>query len=346
MEKGSITKAALMALILVTACVVIWEIYVRQKGFDHSFDDDTSLWSDKRAMVYEPQDKATVFIGSSRIKFDLDIETWESITGDHAIQLACVGSSPIPTLKDLANDNDFKGKLVVDVTEPLFFSMSPFNASTPDKNIKFYHNRTPAQRLSFQLDKKLESRFVFLDKDRLSLNAVLDRMQIPSRAGVFVEPIFPADFGRSKQSRQEYMTDKFVADTNMQNEVKGIWNFFRSLSKDPPVSGRNLDSILTDVKVAVNKIKARGGDVIFVRTPSSGPMLKGEMMGFPRDVYWNKLLEFTGCKGIHFADYPGIDRFICPELSHLSQKDAIVFTKKFIQILSEKGWKFIKPIQQ
>lgn len=46
--------------------------------------------------VVWPPDKSTVFIGSSRIKFDLDIDTWEGITGDHAIQLACVGSTPIP----------------------------------------------------------------------------------------------------------------------------------------------------------------------------------------------------------------------------------------------------------
>ncbi|MBK6635955.1 MAG: hypothetical protein IPG38_18215 [Chitinophagaceae bacterium] len=99
-------------------------------------------------MVYEPADKSTVFIGSSRIKFDLDIPTWEQITGDHAIQLACVGSSPVPVLEDLANDKQFAGKLVIDVTEGLFFQKAP-NVETPLKNLKYYKEWTPAQKGQF-----------------------------------------------------------------------------------------------------------------------------------------------------------------------------------------------------
>ncbi|MEP7164116.1 MAG: hypothetical protein ABI741_05440 [Ferruginibacter sp.] len=331
---------------MVATSVITWEFYVRNKGFDASFDDDPSLWSDKRKMVYEPPDKATVFIGSSRIKFDLDINTWENITGDHAIQLACVGSTPVPFLESLANDKNFKGKLVVDVTEVLFFSTSPNNRETPDRNIKFYNEETPAQKVSFQLDHLLESKLVFLDKDRLSLNAQLSNLHIPNRAGVFEFPIFPPDFGRVKFSRQEYMTERFVADSNQQNQVRGIWDFFRKNTKDPPAAGGKLDSIFANVKNCVDKIKARGGQVLFVRTPSSGPFLMGEKMGFPREKYWDRLLAITNCPGIHFADYPAIANFVCPEFSHLSQPDAIVFTKNFIKILSEeKGWKFPQNIQ-
>ena len=142
------------------------------------------------------------------------------------------------------------------------------------------------------------------------------------------------------------MTDKFSADTVEQNKVKAIWDGFRKMSKDPPASGGKLDSILTRVKLAVDKIKARGGQVLFVRTPSSGAYLMGEKMGFPREKYWDRILSVTNCPGIHFADYPAIDHFICPEFSHLSLQDGVVFTKNLIKILSEeKGWKFPKPIQ-
>ena len=40
------------------------------------------------------------------------------------IQLAIEGNSPLPVLEDLAADENFKGNLVVDVTEGLFFSSS------------------------------------------------------------------------------------------------------------------------------------------------------------------------------------------------------------------------------
>lgn len=343
MTAPSFAKAGILMLILVTTSVVSWEFYVRSKGFDKSYDDEGSLWSNKRAMVYDPTGKTTVFIGSSRIKFDLDIPTWEAITGDHAVQLACVGSTPIPVLQNLANDEKFKGKLVVDVTEILFFSTAPNNSETPEKNIKYYKEQTPAQWASFNLNHFLESQFVFLDKDRLSLNAQLNNLHIPNRPGVFQFPIFPPDFGRVNFNRQEYMTERFINDTNQQNQVKGIWDFFRKMSKEPPASGIKLDSILFSVKTAVDKIKARGGQVLFIRTPSSGPFLMGENMGYPREKYWERILATTNCPGIHFADYPAIAHFECPEFSHLKQSDAILFTKDFIRILQEeKGWKFSK----
>jgi hypothetical protein len=66
----------------------------------------------------------------------------------------------------------------------------------------------------------------------------------------------------------------------------------------------------------------------------------GEQKGFPREKYWDRLLSFTNSPGIHFADYPPIAHFVCPEWSHLSPQDAATFTTHFISLLEEKGWKF------
>src|SRR5919107_2937306 len=106
-QKRLFLKAGILALVLVSAFLASWELYLRHQGRGISYDDGGSLWSDKRKRVYEPIDKATVFIGSSRIKYDLDIPTWKKITGDEPIQLANVGSSPLPMLYDLADDTNF-----------------------------------------------------------------------------------------------------------------------------------------------------------------------------------------------------------------------------------------------
>jgi hypothetical protein len=341
MESPSFAKAALLMLVLVIISFVSWELYLRNKGIGISYDDGKELWADKRAKVYAPEDKATVFIGSSRNKYDLDINTWESMTGDHPIQLAIEGMSPLPVLDDLANDKNFKGKLVIDFTEILFFSTADQNLGDPKERIKYFNDRTPAQRFSFEVNHALEAKLVFLDKDNLSLNALLEKTNIPSRPGVFVMPVFPLDFGRVKFSRQDFMTPRFLSDTNLQNKVKDIWVFFRKASKEPPASGHKLDSIIATVKTDIDKIRARGGKVIFVRTPSSGPFWQGEQMGFPREKYWDRVLQETGCDGIHFKDYPPIANFQCPEFSHLSPSDAIVFTRNLVDILQkEKGWTF------
>ncbi len=340
MENNSLLKSAVLTLVIVITVVTFWEISLRRSGVTLTYDDGPPLWSNKRAMVYEPKDKAVVFIGSSRIKYDLDIPTWNKITGIHAIQLAVEGSSPRPALEDLANDPNFKGRLIVDVTEGLFFSNAPPNVETPNKFVKYFHDETPAQKASFFLNKPLESQFVFLDKDYFSLNGQLDALEIPSRPGVFMMPTFPINFSCTSFDRQEYMTSTFATNTNQLNKVKGNWQFFASLSKGaPPMSEKELNSIFESVRKAIDKIKARGGEILFVRTPSSGPYLQGENMGFPREKYWNKLLAVTNCPGIHFLDYPTINHFVCPEFSHLTRPDAITFTKHFIEILeNDKGW--------
>lgn len=352
MESKNLAKAAILTLVLVAVTITSWEFYLRSKGIKVSYDDGKELWSDKRAMVYEPNDKATVFIGSSRNKYDIDIATWQSLTGDHAIQLAIEGESPLPILDDLANDKNFKGKLVVDVTEGLFFSTSPHNLTEPKDRIEYYKKYTPAQRASFLVNHVLESQFVFLDKDYFSLNALLDRLPIPKRKDVFALPCdCPMDFGPVTFDRQDIMTNKFLTDTTLQNQVKGLWDFYRKMAPPMPPPGPKLDSamasakaeqdsILAIVKTDVDRIKARGGEIIFVRTPSSGPYLMGEKMVFPRDKFWNRILAATNCPGIHFEDYPATAHFQCPEFSHLKPADAIVWTKNLVQILEEKGWRF------
>jgi len=333
MQTNSPAKAAILALLLVLTFLVSWEFYLRHKGVVADYDDGPELWAHVRGQVYEPSDKAVVFIGSSRIKYDLDVETWESLTHTHAIQLAMVGSSPRPMLTDLADDPNFKGKLVVDVTEVLFFSKR--GKEHPTAGIAYYKGRTPAQKASFYLDKPIESRLAFLNESHYAINGLIGRMHIPDRPMVYPFLDFPLGFDVTSYDRQTKMSADFVADTNRQNQVKAIWGLLRG-DPTPPMSGKPLDSLIQSVTRDVAKIKARGGDVIFTRTPSNGFFLMAEHHMYPREAYWNRLLKETGCKGIYYADYPGTANLVCPELSHLTPKDAVVYTTNLVNILKQE----------
>jgi hypothetical protein len=343
MRTNSIIRAGWLAIILSLIVISWWEFHLRNNGNKISYDDNEAMWAHYRGKVYEPSDESTVFLGASRIKFDLDIPTWQNITGNHVIQLANVGSDPVPYLMDLADDINFKGNLVVDVTEEIFFSdFSPEDVKT-DKKINYYKKITPTQRFSFQVNRFLESQFVFLDEDRFSINSMLDELPVSSRPGVFLDPLFPDDFGKVNFNRQSYMTPKFIEDTSLQNKVKDNWVFLSKVMIGPPPSPGKLDSFCNMIKVATDKIKGRGGQVLFLRTPSSGPMLEGEKKGFSKSKYWDKLISVTGCPGIFYADYPGLSNFVCPEWSHLKPADAVIFTKELIKILQkDMGWTFNK----
>jgi hypothetical protein len=340
MQPTSSSKSALLALGIVLTFVISWELYIRHKGVVLDYDDGPELWSNNRAMVYEPADKATVFIGSSRIKFDLDIATWQTLTGNHAIQMALVGSDPRPCLHDLANDPNFKGKLMVDVTEAIFFSND--GGSSPNAAIEYYKKRTLAQRAGFEINHLLESQFVFLNTGHFSLNVFLDSLHFKNRKGVFPTVPWPANFSMVTFDRQNKMVDKFLADTIERNQIRWIWTCFGRDNYTPQIiTGKALDTIMNSVKADADRIKARGGEVIFLRTPSNGPDLAEEKKYYPRNKYWDRLLTVTRCKGIHFADYPVIDQLICPEYSHLTPKDAVIYTQNLVSILKkEQIWKY------
>ena len=342
MKEPNLKKAGILALMIVVIVISCWEAYLRTSGVPIDYDDGPELWSDKRAMVYEPIDRETVFIGSSRNKYDIDIDTWKSITGEYAIQLSVEGNSPLPVLDDLADDENFKGKLIVDVTERLFFSTLGNNIDEPAEYVAYYKKQTPAQHFSFLVNHFLEDKFVFLDKGFLSLNSMLSKLPVPKRKGKSFEPFeYPFEASRIKFNRQNYMMEKFIADTVLQNHVKTIWEFYEKRNKEAPASGNKLDSFFTAIKTSCDKIKERGGKVLFLRTPSSGYYWEIETKNFPREKYWNQLLAYTNCPGIHFKDYVSTASLICPETSHLGPEQAIYFTKNFIQILNEqKLWNF------
>jgi hypothetical protein len=344
MDASNLIKAGILTVILIVASLTCWEIYLRSKGYPISYDDDASLWSTKRIKVYQPSDAATVFIGSSRIKYDLDIPTWENITGDKVIQLSMVGTSPRPFLEDLANDKNFKGKLIIDITEGLFFGRNKKRSEKTSTEFEDYYKKwTPAQKFSSYVDYGIESGFVFLEKNKFSLNTLLDELPIANRKGVFNRPIFPKGFGMNTSERQNFMDEEFLRDTSQQKHQQRNWAMLGNFEKTPGISGDSLTAIFKEVKNNIDKIKARGGKILFIRTPSSGDYRDGEKIAYPRDKYWDKLLVYTNTPGIYFEDYPETDHFICPEWSHLSPKDAVVYTKDLIKILiEEKSWEFPK----
>lgn len=217
------------------------------------------LWSIKRKEIYTPINEATVFIGPSRIKFDLDIPTWESITGEKALQLSFVGTSPRPLLDDLAKDEKFAGKVIIDITEGIFFDRKESMANhSADKAVEFYKDWTPAERFSSSLNNILETNLIFLDKDKFSLNALLRDIELPKRKGVFMMPLFPRGFEMCHASRQNFMTADFVRDTVLHNRQIAAWRYFGDFEKGTAVKGDSLTAIFKKVKVSIDKDNRKG----------------------------------------------------------------------------------------
>jgi hypothetical protein len=115
----------------------------------------------------------------------------------------------------------------------------------------------------------------------------------------------------------------------------------KRMARIAPASAGKVDTIIMTMKTCIDKISARGGQVIFLRPPSQGPVYTSEMKRFPRQKFWQRVLDETKTPGLHFEDYAGLSQYKCPELSHLSPADAVKFTSALINILhTEQHWKF------
>jgi hypothetical protein len=340
MRASPYVKAGLLALGLLIGFVTVWEVYLRGQDFGISYNDDEALWAHHRQRIYRATAANPVVIGSSRIKFGLDQSTWEATTGAAPVQLAMVGTSPRPLLADLARDPDFKGTVLVGITEGLFFAPS---GSPPEaqalKATAFYPKWSIAGRAGFSLNRLLESRLLFLDEERFSLRAMLKELPVSNRPEVFAIPAFPVEFVTSDFNRQTSITPAFLADTALQNKQRAIWMYIFTKAPKMPMPDSVLTGIFRSVASDVAKIRERGGQVLFVRMPSTGAVYELEKVAFAREKYWDRLLAETGAPGIHFADYPQLSGYACPEWSHLSPADASTFTADLIRIIEQKtGW--------
>lgn len=345
MQFNFFAKAGAMAFCISMIFLFSWENYWRKKGFIISANDDKIAWAGKRKQVYLSPGEGTVFIGGSRIKFDIDIPTWKKLTGEQAIQLAMVGTPARTILLDLAKDKNFKGKVLVDVAEAQMFSADTVRRDKSARDaLKYYHGETPAQKVSAAVNNFLESNMVFLEEGKLGLNNLLYELPLQDRKGVppRVLPV-PKEYAYNTFDRQSVFTNRFLADTSWQHKQIATWNRtgVASMSLQPIFKGDSLRMLFAQLKAAVDQITVRGGTVAFIRPPSSMGYLENENKIFPRKDYWDQLLIYTNTPGIHFADYPGICNLVCIESSHLNSADAVTYTAQLVNILKKEiGWKF------
>lgn len=336
-------RALFIAVALIVLILGAWEYTTRQMGFGAWVEDDKHLWAEQRAKVERATSDDVVLIGSSRVLFDIQLDMWEAETGRKPIMLALPGSNSVPVFKDIVERTEFAGTLVVGVTPGLYFSppieqIPPW--SRPMARVNHYYKRTYAQRTGHWLSQPLQRTFAFLQNDDdtfyndLDLRTLIAR--IPLKPRIDGEPPFPF-FGYVDRDRNMQMIDRVTQDTTYAQMIQKVWAFFASHPRTPEEIAKGRDAEIGISRGLVEKFKARGGKIIFVRCPSSGRLIMGENKAFPRETFWDALITATGCPGYYFEDYPLLSKYTCPEWSHLSTPDAKNFTRDLVRQMKQDG---------
>ncbi len=316
-------RMAAYAFVLFLGLVGAWEVAMRAKGLrPGDLQDSPSAWAEQRRRIdHEPV--KVVIVSDSKLLYGTNLDRFEVLTGIRPVQLALAGTSARPFLEDLADDENFKGLAIVGMSEIVFFRDA---IGRSERTLGFDRKEPPGDRVSFVLHRALEQVFAFIDSDhRLSvLTARLDRQQRAVDRGPYKQVW---KLGEAGADRQTIMWRPVEQDPFLREHGRLAWN----RSQGPDFTQDEITRTQTRTKAAVDKIRARGGEVVFVRPPSAPEHLVNEYKRLPREAGWDALLQITNARGFHFNDTPESQGLEVPEWSHLSGACAVVFTDVFVR---------------
>jgi hypothetical protein len=327
-----LTAMGWLVLMLVAAAVGAWEWKMRSLGLlAGDLKDDKAAWAVERRKLETGENDGVVIVGGSRILFDTNLDIWQELTGKRPVQLAMPGWSGQAVLKDIANTTRFDGLVVFDVAPTQLFregsGANPVFAGV----LEYWREEGPAQRAGHRIGKYLERYVAFLDS-QYTLTALINHLDLPNRGKINGPYLSPWKLSEIYDGRQARMWREIETNERLREHAIRVW----LATQRPPPGEEFVARLCKDISESVAKIRARGGDVVFIRPPSAGEYLAREDIATPRARTWDRLLRESGAFGIHFQDYPEMQGLNLPEQSHLAREDADRFTRAYVGVLRER----------
>ena len=321
---GMIMLGVVAGLLIGTVAL---EVNARENIGLHAGDIDNSevSWTNEKLRA---AGAPAAIVGDSRILFDTDLNRFEALTGVRPIQLAIHGTSALTLLENMADDKDFKGVLIVGLADTMFFQ--PFDGYGGYVH-KFKEYRSPYRIASNEIDHVLQRRLAFLDPN-YRLSVVAHRLDPDFRPGVEgpMDDIWKLQ--EVGEHRQTWMWDRVEYDPAWRARTRWAWKGFKEKF---PFTPELIAKGQGRAKAAVDKIRSRGGDVVFIRPPSAPELRVNEEAQVPKEKGWDVLLRNTHSIGIHIDELPAARGLTLPEWSHLSRRCATVFTDIYVRRLTE-----------
>lgn len=320
----------LLTWLLATAITVggwlAFEVYWRGQGYVPTVMDSMDLWSLNRARVVRAAPPLRVaLLGASRIQYGLSPSVFrDEAPGTDPVMLAVNGHYPLAALRDLAEDENFRGVAVVGI-----------DSRGMDKRVwemqlrhvqQYHHDWSPSREAHRRLLTYVQQHAIAARPDFSALTLIkrwFDDQGLPYREYV--------TFARDRSGGTEYRANEIAAIRN--SRVTELKNYYAQNA--PPLPALWLDELRQVVRW-VETINARGGKVVIYREPVSGGHLELDEANFPRAAYWDKLAAIMPALMIDFRDYPELT-IDTPDTSHIDIRDIDRHTRALVRLLKLKG---------
>src|SRR5262249_27857378 len=233
----------------------VWEWRMRALGLEAGdIRDQPAFWAEQRRRI-DHESVPVAIIGDSRILFDTNLDRFEALTGVRPVPLALAGTNARPFLEELSQSPNFRGLAIVGLSEGSYFRK---DAGLYANALDRYAFESPSQRSSFVIFRWLSRVFAFMDGE-YRLSVLLRRLDHGSRTGAAKNPYRePWKVSYTGEERSTSMWPRVVTDTYLLAHTRTFWS--RGYGS-PPLSDEIIQMTLKATRAAVDRIRARGGDV-------------------------------------------------------------------------------------
>ena len=314
-----------VALLLFGIGLVSAESVWRAMGYRPSAVDSPALWRFWYEHAATGGRRMIVLIGASRIQAGISTDRVCARLPDYQIvQLGeYAGDSPVGVLRTLAEDRRFNGIVVCDMLAPFLTrrrwesQRDLYEASvTIRQQLDAYQIARAANLLAIR---NAESGI------GAAVKRFLERGQLP-----------PPNHVRMRPDRS--LEIDFAVMENLQGfREKNAASFQRQYEAEEHPAPEELDDEFKEVNDFVRRIQDRGGQVVFLRMPSSGERLTIEEQYHPKARFWDRFAATSSGICIHWTEIEGANDLMCPDDSHLDYRDAVKFTDLLVDALINRG---------
>lgn len=313
-----------IAFSLLIVLTVAWEWRMRRlELLPGDYADSGAAWVAERRTL---QPDGIAIVGDSRILFDTDLDQFQVLTGRRPIQLALQGTNGRPFLENIAADAHFKGLVIVGIAEISYYrDRVGLRASALD----LYRYESPSDHVSYWLDRRLSGLLGLLDDD-YRLSKLIMRADRGWRRGAdspYDDVWKMASFATHRQAQ---LWQRLEHSGPLLDHARYAWKGFDG----PPIPPDVIAKTEEITRRSVAAIRARGGEVLFVRPPSGIELRVNEDKRLPRTRGWDALLAAAGVQGVYSDDLIGAEHLPLPDFSHTTHACARVFTDMYVRRLA------------
>ncbi|PIE44728.1 MAG: hypothetical protein CSA45_05520 [Gammaproteobacteria bacterium] len=347
LPRGKWKTVWFLVLIICSGSIFFCEYKIRKNGYIPSITDSVQLWVNERQKASRLGSKALILVGGSRVQLGIDLKTLDQMTPLTPVQLSINANLSYPVFKNLAEDPDITGTLIVALYEG---KIQPPKDCLAWKWVNFYQENKkrhiePYKRINTFIRNFLESHLVTKlegAKPFLVISSLLFKNSRGNYLTTNRDRSRDADY--SKVQMPQFYANRVYRHLGQNRGAlhKRSWEEFFAYHEEIIAQTETQDNTVflkqsEEMIRLADKIEQRGGKVIFIRFPTSKLPLKYDMKCHPRDFFWNRFaLKYS--KNIHFLDYPSLSNFDLPDGSHLDMKDKKNFTFQLTSILQKKKW--------